>query len=100
MHHVGAVVAGYGVIFPEINGLLRANLLAHAAVDAADHVDIEFLRELFHLGEAVLLGKLPGNDLDGARGTDEFAELASHAADSSGIVPDQSRRAAIMFRQL
>src|SRR4030095_12596068 len=53
MHHVGTREAGNGVIFAQINGLLRTNFLAHPAVNAADHVDIEFFRKLFDLGKTV-----------------------------------------------
>src|SRR5215470_834120 len=47
MYHVGAREAGDGVIFAQKNRLLRTNLLAHSAVNASDHVDIEFLRKFF-----------------------------------------------------
>src|SRR5437762_12498894 len=43
MHHLGAGEAGDGVIFPQKNRLLGTDLFAHAAENAADHVDIEFL---------------------------------------------------------
>src|SRR4029077_15831150 len=35
MHHVGAREAGDGVIFAQINRLLRTNFLAHPAINAA-----------------------------------------------------------------
>ena len=40
------------------------------------------------------------DDLDRARRADEFAELAGDAADPAGVIADQRRRAAIMFRHL
>src|SRR6202040_2838717 len=53
VHHVFASKAGDGIIFSQINRLLRANFFAHPAVDAAHHVDVEFVRELFDLGETI-----------------------------------------------
>src|SRR4051794_9296113 len=41
MHHVFAGEASDGVIFAQEDGLLGTDFLAHAAVDAADHIDIE-----------------------------------------------------------
>jgi hypothetical protein len=54
MHHLFASEAGNGVIFSEENRLLGANLFAHAAVNAANHVDVEFIRIFLDLGEAIL----------------------------------------------
>ena len=56
--HLGAGDAGDRVIFPQEDGLLGADFLAQAAVDAADHVDLEFLRPLLDLGE---LDRPPGS---------------------------------------
>src|SRR5467141_1710699 len=55
MHHVFASESGDGVIFSQINRLFGADFLAHAAKNAAHHVDIEFFRVFFHLGETVAL---------------------------------------------
>src|ERR1700732_1071492 len=44
MPHLFAREAGDGVILAQINRLFRTHLLTHAAENAADHVDIEFLR--------------------------------------------------------
>ena len=73
MHHVGAGEAGDGVIFAEINSLFRTDLLTHAAENAADHVDIEFLGIFFDLGEPVRRRNFARNNFDGAWWTDELA---------------------------
>src|SRR6266496_3336860 len=51
VHHLLTGVAGNSVIFAQENRLLRTNLFAHAAVDAADHVDVELLGIFFHFGK-------------------------------------------------
>src|SRR5206468_3113455 len=53
MHHFRAREAGDGIIFPQKNRLLGANLLAHPAENAADHVDIELLGIFLDFGEAI-----------------------------------------------
>src|SRR5712664_318326 len=53
MHHVRAREAGDGIIFTQKDRLLGANLLAHAAENAADHVDVEFLWIFLDFGEAI-----------------------------------------------
>ena len=53
MHHLCARVSGNGVILAEKNRLFGANLFAHSAENAADHVDIECLRIFFDFGEAI-----------------------------------------------
>src|SRR6201981_456999 len=51
MDHVGAREASDGVIFAQKNRLLRANFLAHPAVNAANHVDLEeFFLVMDHVG--------------------------------------------------
>src|SRR5262249_24411271 len=86
MHHVGAREAGDRVIFAQKNRLLRTNFLTHPAINAADHVDIEFLRKFFDLRETVSRRNLAGNNFDGARRTNELAKLARHTAHpSTGI---------------
>src|SRR5438067_13546188 len=83
MHHVGAREAGDGVIFAQKNCLLRTNFLTHPAVNAADHVDIEFLRKFFDLGEPVGRSNFASNNFDRARRTNEFAKLTRHTAHPS-----------------
>src|SRR5436190_20778205 len=70
MHHLGAGEAGDGVIFPQKNRLLGTDLFAHAAENAADHVDIEFLGVLLDFGEAVVRRDFVRNNFDRARRTD------------------------------
>src|SRR2546421_12448737 len=53
MHHVRARKAGDGIVLAQINRLLGANLLAHSAKNAADHVDIELLRVFLNFGEPI-----------------------------------------------
>src|SRR6266478_4738170 len=53
MHHVRARKARDGIIFTQKDRLLGANLLAHAAENAADHVDVEFLWIFLDFGEAI-----------------------------------------------
>jgi len=73
VHHLGAGQSGNRVIFAQENGLFWANLLAHAAKNAANHVDIELAWILFHLAETIFGGDFAGFDLDCARRTNEFA---------------------------
>src|SRR6266545_398680 len=53
MHHFRAREARNRIIFTEKDRLLGTNLLAHAAENAADHVDIELLRIFLDFGEAI-----------------------------------------------
>ena len=73
VNHLGARQPGNRVVFAQVNGLFRANLLAHAAKNAANHVDIELAWILFDLAETVFGGDFSRFDLDGARRTNEFA---------------------------
>ena len=100
IHHLLAGEASDGVIFAQKNRLLRANFLAHAAIDAADHVDIEFLRVLFHFGKAIFRRNLARDDFDGARRADEFAKLAGHATDAIIGIADEGGRAAVIIGHL
>src|SRR5215475_8141025 len=83
MHHVGTREAGDGVILAQKNRLLRTNFLAHPAINAADHVDIEFLRKFFDLCETVGRRNLAGNNFDRARWTNELAKLTRHTSHPS-----------------
>src|SRR5206468_4334835 len=74
MHHLCARVAGDGIVLAQEDRLLGANLLAHSAVDAADHVDIECLRVLLHFCEAIGRRDFTRDNLDCARRTNEFAK--------------------------
>src|SRR5712691_7839487 len=99
MHHVLASEAGDGVIFAQENCLFRTNFLAHAAEDAAYHIDIEFLRIFFDFGKSVGRWNFARNDFNGAWRTNEFAELASDAAHASVRIAHQRWRTAIMIGQ-
>ena len=96
MHHVGARETGDGVIFAQKNRLFRTNFLAHPAVNAADHVDIEFLRKFFDLRETVGRRNLAGNNFDRARRANKFAKLTRDTAHSSIGVAHQGGRAAVI----
>src|SRR6266404_9365459 len=100
MDHVFAGEPGDGVILAQKNCLLGANLLAHAAKNAADHVDIEFDRVLLDLGEPIGGWNLARHNLDGARRTDEFAKLTGNATDTTIGIADEGGRTAIMLRHL
>ena len=91
--------AGDDVVGAEIDGLLGADFLAHAAVDAADHVDIKFERALFHLGPFIVGGDFARSDFDGLGWADEFAKLAGDTTLAVLFVGDEGRRAAIVFRE-
>ncbi len=99
MHHVFTRESGDGVIFAQEDGLLRADLFAHAAENAADHVDIEFFRVFFDFGETIGGRNFAWHHFDGARRTDEFAQLAGNAAHPAVRVTHERGRAAIMLRQ-
>src|SRR5882762_1430399 len=99
MDHLLARESGNGVIFAQKNRLFWANFLAHAAENAADHVDIEFFRIFLDLGEAVVRWNFPRNDFDRAGRADEFAKLTSDAAHTTVRVPHERGCATIMFGQ-
>ena len=63
MHHLVPREPSNGVIFAQENCLLRTNLLAHAAENAADHVDVEFLGIFLNFGEAIGCGISPATIL-------------------------------------
>src|SRR5436190_1674528 len=83
MHHFPAREAGDGIIFTQKNRLLGANLLAHPAENAADHVNIELLRIFFDFGEGVCRRDFARNNLNRAWRTNELAELTRDAADAT-----------------
>src|SRR6187401_1768468 len=67
VNHFGTRGPGNGVVFPQEDGLLGTDLFAHAAVDAADHVDLELLRALLDLRPLRFGGDFLRRDGDGAR---------------------------------
>src|SRR5207245_9847557 len=89
MHHISARESSDGVILAQKNRLLRTDLLAHPAENAANHVNIEFLWIFFDLGEPVCRRNLAWNNFDRARRTDEFAQLTGTAAHTSVRIPQQ-----------
>ena len=99
MHHFRAREAGDGIILSKENRLLWANLLAHPAENAADHVDIELLRIFLDFGEAVCGRDFAGNNLDRAWRTNEFAELTGDAANAAILISNQCRRTAVVIGQ-
>src|SRR5215467_11649027 len=98
MHHVSAGEAGNGVILAQEDRLFRAYLLAHAAENAADHVDIEFLGIFLNLGEAICGRDFARDNFDRAWRTNEFAELAGDTTHAPVHIPHKRRGASIMVR--
>src|SRR4051812_24198993 len=75
VYHLRARDAGDRIVFAQEDRLFGTNLLAHAAVDAADHVDVELLGSLLDLGEPGLTGDFFRFDGDRTRRADELTEL-------------------------
>src|SRR5437870_6904642 len=100
VHHFRTSEPGDGVILAQKDGLLGANFFAHPAKNAANHVDIELAWILLDFAEAIFRRNFARLYFDGARRTDEFAQLTGDAADTPSFVLHQGWRAAIMFRQL
>src|SRR5262249_39434372 len=73
VHHLGPCQPGNRVVFAQENGLFRADLFAHSAENAANHVDIELAWILFDLAKPVFRRNFAGFDLDCTRRTNEFA---------------------------
>src|SRR3954449_1044513 len=86
MHHLSASKSGYCVIFAEKNCLLGTHLFAHAAKDAANHVDIEFAWVFLNLAEAIVGRNFGRLGLNRTRWTNKFPELTSHAADAPSLI--------------
>jgi len=96
--HFGAGEAGDGVVLQQEDGFLGADFLAEAAVDAADHVDVEGLGRFFNFGEGGVEGNFAGMDADGAGRADKFAELATDAFFAAFFIADEGGCAAVAFR--
>src|SRR5437870_6261033 len=99
MHHVFAGQPSDGVIFAQENRLFRTNLLAHAAKNAANHVDIEFFRILLHFGESIGWWNFAGHNFDRARWANKLAKLTGDTANAVIGVAHERRGAAVIFRQ-
>ena len=100
MYHICARKTGDGVVLAQKDRLLGTNLFAHAAENAADHVDIECLGIFLDFGEPVRWKNLAGDNLDRARRTNEFAELARDATHTPVFIADECRCASIIVRQI
>src|SRR5437867_4985706 len=75
----------------ELDGVAGAGLLAHPAVDAAEHVDLEHARALV----AVRPRRLLGHDADAVGGADRLAHEAGHALLAAELVLLQAVLAAV-----
>src|SRR6266545_3363753 len=100
VHHIRSGEASDGVVLAEENGLLGANFFAHSAKNAADHVDIERLRIFLDFGEPIGRRDFARNNLNRARRTNKFAELACHATHAPVFIADKRGCAAIIVRQV
>src|SRR5438034_5193176 len=100
MYHVPARKTGDGVVLAQKNRLLGANLFAHSAKNAADHVDIERFRLLLDFGEPIGRRDLTWDNFDCARRTNELAKLARDATHTSVFIADKRRRTAVIVRQV
>src|SRR5205823_6353448 len=99
VHHLRARKTSDRVVFPQKNRLLGTDLFAHAAENAAGHVDIEFFRIFFDFGETVGRRNFAGNNFDHARRANKFAELTGHAAHAAISIAHKRWRTAIMIWQ-
>src|SRR5262249_16821216 len=100
MHHVRTAKSGDGVILAYTNPLLGADLFTHAAINSADHVDIEGLRKFLDFGEAIRMGDFAWDNLDRSRRTNELAKLAGNTTHTPVFIADKCRRAPIIVRQI
>src|SRR3974390_298987 len=83
-------------IMLEENRLFRANFLTEAAINAAEHVDLELQRHLLGVWTIGLQTAVAGRrDADGFRRTDKFAELTRDAFGVAVLVLHEIRRATI-----
>lgn len=97
---VFAFGGGDEVFLAQEDGLLGAGFFAHAAVDAAQHVNFKFARGFLLLGAGGVSTDFAGLNLDGARGADEFAKLAGNAAFASVITAYECGCTTIVIGQL
>ena len=66
------------MLLSQVYRLLRADFLAHAAVNAAQHVDVELPWPLFHVGMPIASRNRSWRDPDGPGRTDKFTKLAGN----------------------
>ena len=95
-HHLLAAQAGQVVQRRQLDGVHRAGLLAHAAVDAAQLVDDERLGVLL----AVRPRRRGGHDVDAVGRAGGRAHVAGHALDAALLVAVEPMDAAVVGRQL
>src|SRR2546429_9702721 len=77
VNHLLAAGAGERIVFHQEDRLLRTNLLAIAAEDAAEHIDLKFLRHLLRVRAVGDLScRTRWNDFDGFGRADKLPELA------------------------
>ena len=84
--HLGAGSRNGIELLCELDGIAGAGLFAHAAVDTAQHVDLEDLRSLV----PVLPGGLLGDDIDAIRWADCLAHEAGDAFFPSKLIDLQA----------
>src|SRR6266446_6611955 len=96
--HFLAARAGQRVILHQENGFLGAYFLAVTAEDAAEHVDLEFLRGFLDVAGFGRAPRPRRDDTNGFWWTNELAQLAGDAFGASLLVLDQIGRAAISIR--
>src|SRR2546422_10290440 len=89
VYHFRTSEPGDSVIFAQKDGLLGANFFAHPAKNAANHVNIELAWVFLHFAEAIFRRNFARLYFDGARRTNEFAQLAGDATDAPGLVLHQ-----------
>src|ERR1022692_3729632 len=100
VNHLFAAGAGERVVLLQKDRFLRANFLAEAAKDAAQHVDLKFLRHLFRVGAVGGFAKFAGRrDADGFRRANKFAKLARNAFRVAVLILHEIGRAAIFRRE-
>src|SRR5262249_36063474 len=98
VHHLLPRVAAHGILVLQEDRLLGAHLLAHAAVDAAEHVDLEFPRRLLDVIGRRARRNLARRDPNRLRRTDEFTKLTRDALLAAVRILHQGRHAAITRR--
>src|SRR5439155_16732691 len=86
------------VLRPEHDRLYGTRLLAVAAKDAAEHVDLVGLRVALPRRDAILVGVLRRDDQDAADRASRRAKLASDAALESIVIASHVMAPAITLR--
>src|SRR4051794_33134709 len=90
--------AGEGIVLHEEDRFFRADFLAVAAKNAAEHIDLKFFGSFFdiaNLGAPFRAGRF---DTNGFWRAYEFAQLTGNAFGASRLIFHEVRRATITFR--